>query len=213
MLENVEILGHSSLKFKFDKIIYIDPYKINSNINDADVIFITHSHYDHLSSEDIEKIRKEDTIIIVPEDAKLQVLKMGFKERNITIVEPNRHYYTNGIEFYTLPAYNENKKFHPKENEWVGYNILLDGIVYYIAGDTDAIDDLRYVKCDVAFLPVDGTYTMNYVEAATLANEIKPRIVVPVHYGVIAGTIQDAYNFKRLVDKNITVYIEEDNNN
>ncbi len=104
-----------------------------------------------------------------------------------------------GIEFTTVPAYNTNKQFHPKENEWVGYIIEIKGIKYYIAGDTDITEENKKVKCDVAFVPVGGTYTMNFKEAAYLINEIKPKIAVPIHYGGIVGTNQDATNFIKLL--------------
>ena len=106
----------------------------------------------------------------------------------------------------TVPAYNVNKEFHKKEYDWVGYVITLDGIRYYIAGDTDVNDDNRKVKCDVAFVPVGGTYTMNYEEAANLANTIDAQVVIPTHYGVIVGEKEDAIKFKKLV-KNKTVEI------
>ena len=103
----------------------------------------------------------------------------------------------------TIPAYNTNKNFHPKDNKWVGYIINLDNTTYYIAGDTDKTPENKQVKCDVAFVPIGGTYTMNTFEAAELVNEIKPKVVVPIHYGLIVGTKEDAINFKNLIDKDI----------
>ena len=108
-----------------------------------------------------------------------------------------------GIKFETIPAYNTNKTFHPKENGWVGYIITLDDIRYYIAGDTDITEENRKVKCDVAFVPVGGTYTMNYSEAAELVNIIKPKIAVPIHYGSVVGTKQDATTFTKLLHSSI----------
>ena len=171
MLKNIEWLGHSTLKMKnYEKIIYIDPYNIKEKYNDADIIFITHNHYDHFSEEDIKKVKKETTRIIITEDLYQNVLKLDFLENNIIRVKPNENYQIENIEFHTIPAYNTNKKFHPKENNWVGYIIKINNISYYIAGDTDITDENRKVKCDVAFLPVGGTYTMNFEEAADLAN-------------------------------------------
>lgn len=115
----------------------------------------------------------------------------------------NKEYMVQGIKFETIPAYNTNKTFHPKENYWVGYIITLDGIRYYIAGDTDITEENRKVKCDVAFVPVGGTYTMNYSEAAELVNIIKPKIAVPIHYGSVVGTKQDATNFIKLLHSSI----------
>ena len=137
MLENIELLCHSSIRINKEKIIYIDPYKIEKDYNDADLIFVTHDHYDHYSEEDIDKVKKEDTIIIAPEELLTKLLRKGIRQDYIITVEPNKEYMTEGIKFETIPAYNTNKQFHPKENEWVGYIIEIKGIRYYIAGDTD----------------------------------------------------------------------------
>lgn len=203
MLEDVQVLCHSSIKISKEKTIYFDPFKIDKNYNDADIIFITHSHYDHYSEEDIDKVCKDDTIIIVPEELYTKVLKKGFRKDSIITVKPNQKYVVEGIKFETIPAYNINKQFHPKENEWVGYIIEIENCRYYIAGDTDITEENKKVKCDVAFVPVGGTYTMDYKEAASLINEIKPKIAIPTHYGSIVGTKQDAVNFISLLEKNI----------
>lgn len=205
MLENVEVLCHSSIRFSKGNTIYFDPFKIETNYNDADVIFITHDHYDHYSEEDIGKIVKEDTVIVIPEDLKTKVLKKGWKEENIITVIPNKSYTAKNIEFQTVPAYNVNKQFHPKENNWVGYLVNMEGITYYISGDTDITEENKKVKCDVAFVPVGGTYTMDYKEAAELINEIKPKVAVPTHYGSIIGSKKDGAKFAKLVDADIVV--------
>jgi len=199
MLDNIELLCHSSIRINKEKIIYIDPYKIEKKYNDADLIFITHDHYDHYSEEDIDKVKKEDTVIIAPEELLTKLLRKGFRQDYIITVEPNKEYMTEGIKFETVPAYNTNKQFHPKENEWVGYIIEIKGIRYYIAGDTDITEENKKVKCDVAFVPVGGTYTMDFKEAAYLINEIKPKIAIPTHYGNVVGTEQDAIDFVRLL--------------
>lgn len=203
MLENIEVLCHSSIKINKEKIIYIDPFRINKNYNDADLIFITHDHYDHYSEEDIDKIRKDDTIIIIPERLLYKVLEKGFKQENIIKVKPNESYTAGNIKFETVRAYNTNKVFHPKENNWVGYIIELNEIRYYIAGDTDITEENKKVKCDVAFIPVGGTYTTDFEEAANLVNYIKPKIVVPIHYAEIVGTKQDSIEFMKLLDSSI----------
>ena len=207
MLENIKVLCHSSIKFEKGQIIYFDPFKINENYNDADVIFITHSHYDHFSEEDILKVKKEETKIVVPEDLYNRSLELGFSEENILVVRPNEEYEINNIKFKTIPAYNLNKNFHPKTNNWVGYIITLDNIVYYIAGDTDVTEENRKVKCDVAFVPIGGTYTMTAKEAATLVNEINPKITVPIHYNCIIGSKEDEKVFKNSVNDDIEVMI------
>ena len=203
MLENIEVLYHSSIKIAKEKIIYIDPFKINKNYNDADIIFITHDHYDHYSEEDIDKVINEKTTIVIPEELLTKLLRKGINRSDIITVEPNKKYTVQGIKFETIPAYNVNKTFHPKENEWIGYIIEIKGIRYYIAGDTDITEESKKVKCDIAFVPVGGTYTMDFKEAAHLINEIKPKIVVPIHYGSIVGTKQDATDFVKLLHPNI----------
>ena len=170
MLENIKVLCHSSIRINKEKVIYIDPFKIDKKYSDADVIFVTHDHYDHYSEEDIGKVRKDDTVIVGPIDLLNKLLKIGFKQENIIVVKPNQKYSIDGINIETISAYNINKKFHPKENEWMGYIIEINSISYYVAGDTDITTENQNVKCDVAFVPVGGTYTMNFKEAANLIN-------------------------------------------
>ena len=203
MLENIEVLYHSSIRINKEKTIYIDPFKIDRNYNDADIVFITHYHYDHYSEEDIDKVINENTTIIIPDELLTKLLRKGINKNAIITVEPNKNYMVQGIKFETISAYNTNKTFHPKENGWVGYIIIINGIRYYIAGDTDITEENKQVKCDVAFVPVGGTYTMDFKEAASLINEIKPKIAIPIHYGSIVGTEQDAIDFIRLLHPEI----------
>ena len=198
MLENIEINCHSSIKINEGKIIYIDPFKIEKETHDADIIFITHDHYDHYSPDDIEKITTNDTIIVAP-----KTVKALSKMMNVVLVEPNNTYEVKNIKIETIASYNINKQFHPKENEWVGYIIEINGIRYYIAGDTDITEENKKVKCDVAFVPVGGTYTMDFKEAGNLVNEIQPKIAVPTHYGSVVGTNQDAIDFIKLLQPSI----------
>lgn len=203
MLENIEVLCHSSIRIEKEKTIYIDPFKIEKNYNDADLIFITHDHYDHYSEEDIDKVINENTTIIIPETLLTKLLKKGINRNSIIAVEPNKEYMAHGIKFETIPAYNTNKTFHPKENNWVGYIITINDVRYYIAGDTDITEENRKVRCDVAFVPVGGIYTMDFKEAAQLVNEIQPQIAVPIHYGSVVGTEQDADDFIKLLHSTI----------
>ena len=210
MLENIEVLYHSSIKINKGVIIYFDPFKIDREYHDADIIFITHSHYDHYSEEDILKVRKESTHVVAPVDLLDNLLTLGFTKESITIVKPNENYNVNGLTFKTVPAYNTNKNFHPKSNNWVGYLLTLNDTVYYIAGDTDITEENKQVKCDVAFVPIGGTYTMDYKEAAELINEIKPKIAVPTHYASIVGSLEDGKNFGKLLNSDIEckIYIK-----
>ena len=156
MLKGIEINCHSSIKISKEKIIYVDPFKIKKDKNDADIVLVTHDHYDHFSPEDIEKIINNETIIVAP-----KTVKALSKMRNTVLVEPNNVYEVKGIKIETIPAYNVNKQFHQKDNQWVGYIIEIENIRYYIAGDTDVTSENKQVNCDVAFIPVGGTYTMN----------------------------------------------------
>lgn len=198
----IEINCHSSIKIMKGIIIYIDPFRINEEKHDADLILITHDHYDHYSPEDINKIIKEDTIIVAPKTVK----ELNNKE-NIIFVEPNKTYNIKGYKIVTIPAYNINKHFHPKENNWVGYIIEMEDLKYYIAGDTDITPENKKVECDVALIPIGGTYTMDYKEASELINIIRPKIAIPTHYGSIVGDITDGEKFEKLVDNTIDVQI------
>ena len=208
MLDNIEVLIHSSIKFSKDIIIYFDPYKINKDYHDADIIFITHSHYDHYSPLDIKKVIKDNTIIVCPKDVKEELLKLNIK--NIIEVVPNKDYEVLNIKFKTIPAYNINKNFHPKENNWVGYLINYNNVKYYIAGDTDITEENKNIICDVAFVPIGGTFTMDYKEAASFINEIQPKIAVPTHYGLIVGNKDDGIKFSKLLNNSIEckIYIK-----
>ena len=198
----IEINCHSSIKITKGIIIYIDPFRINEEKHDADLILITHDHYDHYSPEDINKIIKEDTIIIAP-----KTVKEKNNKENIIFVEPNKTYNIKGYKIVTIPAYNINKHFHPKENNWVGYIIEMEDLKYYIAGDTDITPENKQVECDVALIPIGGTYTMDYKEASELINIIRPKIAIPTHYGSIVGDITDGEKFEKLVDNTIDVQI------
>lgn len=203
MLEKIEVLGHSSIRIAKGKVIYFDPFKIKKEYHDANLIFITHSHYDHFSLEDIVKVSNNATIFVCPTDVEKKLLAAGYQKEKILSVLPNNKYEIQNIKFTTIPAYNIDKPYHPKENAWLGYIIEINNFKYYIAGDTDNTFETQNVKCDVAFLPIGGTYTMNYIEAAALANTIKPKIVVPIHYGTIIGNKNLATKFLKLLSKDI----------
>lgn len=205
ILNGIEVFCHSSIKIKKDITIYIDPYKIDKEYNDADYVFCTHEHYDHFSLEDIEKVMKEDTVIITVPNTLAETMKLQPDRSKIILVGPNESYDMKNIKFETTVAYNENKLFHQKSKEWVGYIITIQGERFYIAGDTDDLPELENIKCDVAFVPIGGMYTMNHSEAANLVNEIHPKVAVPIHYGLIIGSKEDADIFKQEVISDIKV--------
>ena len=152
MLENVEVFCHNSIKISGSKVIYIDPFKIENDFHDADYIFSTHTHYDHFSEEDIEKLLKEDTIIVTPDSSRELACDLTKDRERVAIVEPDKEYEVRDVKFSTTYAYNKETLYHTKKENWVGYIIELDGVKYYIAGDTDNIKELHNIECDVAFI-------------------------------------------------------------
>jgi L-ascorbate metabolism protein UlaG (beta-lactamase superfamily) len=209
MTENIRVLTHSSIRIQSgDTVLYVDPYKVSGRPQDADYVFITHDHFDHFSPEDIEKVSCDKTVLVVPEKMRDKVLQEADETRGIIPVKPDSPYDINGFSFETVPAYNRLKPFHPKTAGWVGYIFCLDGKRIYVAGDTDATPDAKKVRCDVALVPVGGTYTMNASQAAELVNTIRPAAAIPTHYGSVVGTVSDAESFQRKVDPAIQVEIK-----
>ena len=201
MEEEIKINAQSSIRLTDQEtVIYLDPYLIEEEVNDADYIFITHDHYDHLSIEDINKVIKESTIIIVSESCSKSLEKFN---NQIVKVKPNNKYLVGNLNFQTVASYNTNKLYHPEKNEWVGYLIDFNNKKYFITGDTDINKENKQIKCDVLLLPVGGVYTMDYKEASTLTNLIKPKLAIPTHYQTVVGTKIDAINYTNLLDKDI----------
>lgn len=198
-LNNISINCQSSIKISDGLTIYFDPYDIKEKINNADYIFITHSHWDHFDLDSINNLVNEKTIIIGPSSV-IEKLDSNYKTLE---VKPENIYNLNNISFMTVPAYNIDKEYHPKDAGYVGYIVTLNNTTYYIAGDTDVLDELKVIKADVIFLPVGGTYTMTREEAVELANTIKPKYAIPIHYGLAVGDELDAKYFVNNIDKEI----------
>ncbi len=191
--QHIHWLGHASFRIEDNgKQLYIDPWKLSEQSPPADVIFITHSHYDHCSPQDIEKISKSSTIIVAPKDAAKSL------KGSVVPVVPGESYVVAGLKVQTIASYNLSKQFHPKHNNWVGYRITLStGQRIYHSGDTDATPEMRKVACDIAFLPCGGKYTMDGKEAAAAANIFLPTAVIPIHWGDIVGSLSDAEEFRK----------------
>ena len=195
----------SSIRINSSRILYFDPFNLPDEKHDADIVFLTHEHYDHFSAKDIEKASNEKTIFIFPRSMKQSILKLDIPESRVYPMVPGQTALVSGIPIQAVAAYNHSKPFHPKSNGWLGYVVTVDDSRVYICGDTDDTPEARAVKCDIVCVPVGGTYTMDAKQAADLVNFIKPRIAVPAHYGTVVGKPQDADVFERNVYKNIPV--------
>ena len=196
MTENITVFTQNSIRITDrDRQIYIDPFQMREEPQDADYILITHDHYDHFSPEDIKKVAGSNTILIVPEKMQGKANEATDFVSRIVTVKPGVHQEIDGLEIETVPAYNILKPFHPKSAEWVGYILQVDGKRVYIAGDTDATQEAKSVKCDIALIPIGGTYTMDAKQAAELVNTICPSVAIPVHYGSIVGKPDDGEVF------------------
>jgi L-ascorbate metabolism protein UlaG (beta-lactamase superfamily) len=201
---DVEIkwLGHSGFLIKNSKVIYIDPFNIKDGLEKADIILITHSHYDHCSIADIKKVVKEGTKILLTADCQSKITKFDVKI-DMHIVEPFNEIDLQNVKILAFPAYNLDKPFHPKNEGWVGYLIKMNNLMIYHAGDTDKIPEMQKLtgygkeKKFVALLPVGGRFTMTPEEAADAAKLIKPFVVIPIHYGSVSGNSKDGEDFVR----------------
>ncbi|MBN2106320.1 MAG: MBL fold metallo-hydrolase [Deltaproteobacteria bacterium] len=188
LLKKIHWLGHDGFRIDASKVIYLDPYQITSTVP-ADIILVSHDHFDHCSPEDIHKIQKKDTVIITDRAS------AGKLKGDVRIVKPGDRFAVQGVEVEIVPAYNTNKQFHPKADGKLGFIITIDGARVYHAGDTDFIPEMKNSRADIALLPVSGTYVMTADEAAEAALAIHPKYAIPMHYGAIVGSAADAQAF------------------
>ncbi len=206
MTENIEVFVQNSIRIKSPLgMIYVDPFQMRESPKDAAFILITHDHYDHFSPEDIEKVSGDKTVLIVPEKMEGKAKQAADAVSKTVTVKPGESCETDGLEMETVPSYNILKPFHPKSAGWVGYILKIDGKRIYIAGDTDATKEAKDVKCDIALVPIGGTYTMDAKKAAELVNEMCPAVAIPVHYGSIVGKPSDGEVFAKNVKAPVQV--------
>ncbi|MHC1586566.1 MAG: MBL fold metallo-hydrolase [Candidatus Hecatellaceae archaeon] len=206
-------LGHDCFKVKGGGLtLYFDPYEIAGG-EPADLILVTHEHYDHLSVNDIAKISTSETVVVTTPQGKPQLSGLTLKE--VVTVKPGDRVNVKGVEIQAVPAYNVNKfkapgvPFHPKEEGKVGFLVTLAGVKIYHAGDTDKIPEMEGLQPDVALIPVSGTYVMTAEEAAEALKLIKPKVAIPMHYGAIVGSRKDAERFKQLAPPEVQIVILE----
>jgi L-ascorbate metabolism protein UlaG (beta-lactamase superfamily) len=193
-------LGHDCFRIDGDKIVYFDPYQISPGTK-ADLILVTHEHFDHCSPGDIAKIQKPETVIVTEKDSAKKL------EGNVKIVRPGQTIDVDEIKIEAVSAYNTDKTFHPKENGWLGFIVEMEGVRIYHAGDTDFIPEMNQFEVDIALLPVSGTYVMTAVEAIEAALAIRPKLAIPMHYGAIVGGDQDAKDFKIALEGKVEVLV------
>lgn len=200
-LSNISVNAQSSVRIAGTKIIYFDPFGITEEKHDADIVFITHEHFDHFQPDSIVKVKNENTVIVTPSSMGNQA-KDALGNVTVELWEPGTTHEYAGLTVETIPAYNAPiKPFHTKDKNWQGYVVTMDGIRYYVAGDTDVNEDIKKVKCDVAIIPIGGKYTMDREQAADYIKDLKPKAVIPTHYGDIVGSPEDGNEFKKLVEK------------
>ena len=200
MKQQIFRLGHDSFRIDASKCIYIDPYQIDEG-KSADIILVSHEHFDHCSPEDVVKIQQSNTIIITEKDSAQKL------SGDVRVITPGESMTLEGLTVTAVPAYNTNKKFHPKANGWIWFIIDIDGVRIYHAGDSDFIPEMKDLNVDIALLPVSGTYVMTSDEAVEAALAINPELAIPMHYGAIVGDPSDAANFKDKLDGKIDVLV------
>ncbi|MFH0883642.1 MAG: MBL fold metallo-hydrolase [bacterium] len=189
--ERIDWLGHASFRLRGSVIIYIDPWKLSTAPRDGNLILVTHNHYDHYSPQDIHKAALANATVVVPKSIRQKV-----DWPKVVALAPGESTTINGVRIAAVPAYNTNKDYHPRGEGWVGYIITLDGVRIYHAGDTDLIPEMRDVECDVALLPISGTYVMTATEAIQAAELVSAKAAIPMHWGDIIGDDADARVFK-----------------
>lgn len=208
-MDGLTWLGHASFRFsRIGTTLYFDPWQIEGGLNDADLVFISHPHFDHMNAADLARVGKPDTHVVTVASVAAKLQEAGYRGA-VRVVKPGEKLEVKGVLIEVVPAYNKNKRYHPQQEGWAGFIIELDGVRLYHAGDTDFIPEMEGLKVDVALLPVSGTYVMGPEEAAQAAKAINPKLAVPMHYGSIIGTDADARQFRQLCGSIIVEILEK----
>ena len=200
ILSKIVWLGHDGFRIDANKTVYIDPYQIEEGPV-ADLILITHEHFDHCSPDDVAKIQQSGSVIVTEKDSAAKL------SGDVRVVKVGDTLTIDNMTIQAVPAYNTNKDFHPKGNGWLGFIVEVDGVKVYHAGDTDYIPEMKDFNTDIALLPVSGTYVMTADEAVEAALAINPKVAIPMHYGAIVGGGQDAENFKKALEGRVEVRV------
>ncbi len=198
--KKISWLGHDGFRIDAEKTIYFDPYSISGGPA-ADLILISHDHFDHCSPEDVAKIQGSRTVIVTENDSAKKL------SGDVRLMKPGDVLTVDDVKITATPSYNTDKDFHPKKNNWLGFIIDVEGLKIYHAGDTDFIPEMRGLDVDIALLPVSGTYVMTADEAVKAALAINPRLAIPMHYGAIVGGEEDALRFKQALEGKIEVLV------
>jgi L-ascorbate metabolism protein UlaG (beta-lactamase superfamily) len=193
-------LGHDSFRIDASKTIYLDPYQVSSGPK-ADLIMITHDHFDHCSPDDVAKIQQPGTVIVTEKDSAKKLTG------DLRVIKPGESLVVDEVKVEAVPSYNTDKEFHPKRNAWLGFIIEIQGVRVFHAGDTDFIPEMSGFNVDIALLPVSGTYVMTADQAVEAALAISPKLAIPMHYGTIVGSDQDAITFKKALEGKIEVLV------
>ncbi|MBR6477702.1 MAG: MBL fold metallo-hydrolase [Lachnospiraceae bacterium] len=204
----IAVFTQNSIRLRTKEMtIYVDPFSMREEPKDADYILVTHEHYDHFSPEDIAKVSSGSSVMVVPESMEKKAMEAKELVGRIITVVPKESYEMEGFRLETVPAYNPLKPFHPKGKNWVGYVIEADGERVYVAGDTDDTKEAKEVRCDIALVPIGGTYTMDVKKAAELISVIRPKLAIPTHYRQGIGSEKAGEEFARLVPSDVKVEI------
>ena len=193
-------LGHDGFRIDAGKTIYFDPYQIEGGPV-ADLILVSHEHFDHCSPEDIKKIQGPNTIIVTEKDSSKKLTG------DVRVMKPGDVLDLGDVKIEAVASYNTDKDFHPKKNGWLGFIVETEGVSVYHAGDADFIPEMKDLDVDIAFLPVSGTYVMTAEQAVKAALAIRPKLAIPMHYGAIVGDEQDAVRFEKDLDGKVDVRI------